>query len=194
MRYTWALQMLVSIVVVGCFGPRAMAAGDDFHVRRIEFGQKIRSGSQPISGGLSGLGNIGGFPQKWGIVTVHFDSKPLWADDLMVKYYVLVRSQAGKNAMLTGNVTYVAVHAGLDHESLIFIHPNSLARYGEARRILVEIWYQGILADSKEWPNESRSSWWNKVPAISGALRVRFFTPFEHDYEVREEDIKLVLP
>ena len=194
MRLPGALQMLAAVAVVACGGSLSPAAEDDFYIRHVEFGHKIRSGSQSVSGGLSGLGDIGGFPQDWGVVTTHFDSKPSWADDVTLKYHVLVRNEAGKNAMLTGNVIYVAVQAGLDHESLMFIHPNSLARYGAVRRILVEIWYQGILADSKEWPNESHSSWWNKVPAIAGALRVRYFTPFEHDYEVREEDIKLVLP
>ena len=53
---------------------------------------------------------------------------------------------------------------------------------------------EGVLADAQQWPDKSPGRWWTKVAPIKGALRTRFFTPFEHDYEVREEDIKIVLP
>ena len=184
----------ISVFAFVSLSENLSAAQGDFAIRRIEFGYKIRSGSESISGGFAGFGNIGGFPQKWGVITAHFNSRPNWADDVMFKYYVMVRNRVGKPAMLTGNVTYVSVHAGLDHNGFTFIHPNALARYGQVKRILVEIWYQGVLADSKQWPKKSAITWWNKIPAVQGTLRPRFFTPFEHDYEVREEDIKLVLP
>ncbi len=177
-----------------CLSSYVHAAAGDFTVRRIEFGYKVRSGNESISSGFQGLGNIGGFPQKWAVITAHFDSRPTWADEVMLKYYVLVRDSRGKPAMLTGNVTYVSVHAGLDHDGFVFIHPNTMARYGTVKRILVEIWYRGVLVDSKQWPNRAATQWWNKIAAVQGTLRPRFYTPFEHDYEVREEDIKLVLP
>ncbi len=175
------------------FLPHAFAKGNNFDTTRIEYGFKVRSGSESISGGLAGFGNIGGFPQKWGVITVHYSSKPEWADDVTIKYYVLVRDRKGKSSMFTGSASYVSVQAGLDHAGFIFLHPNSLARYGTVKRIEAEIWYQGVLADSRQWPGKSKGTWWNKVAPIPGALRARLFTPFEHDYEVREEDIKFVL-
>ncbi len=175
------------------FLPHAFAVGSDFDITRIEYGFRVRSGNESISSGFTGLGDIGGFPQKWGVITVHFSSKPEWADDVMIKYYVLVRDPKGKPSMFTGSASYVSVHAGLDHMGFIFLHPNSLARYGAVKRIEAEIWCKGVLADFRQWPGKSEGTWWNKVAPISGALRARLFTPFEHDYEVREEDIKLVL-
>ncbi len=171
---------------------RPAAAQPNFDIRRIEFGYRVRSGSEAISGGFQGFGNIGGFPQKWGVISVRYNSRPRWADDVQLKYFVLLRDKNGKNQMLTGAVTYVSVAAGLDHVGLVFIHPNTLARYGTVRRILVQIWSQGVLADAKEWPGASKTRWWDKLPGVPGTLRPRFFTPFEHDYEIHEEDIKFV--
>ncbi len=182
------------IVAAVCADSCAIARQGDFDIRRIEYGFRIRSGSKALSGGLSGLNNLSGFPQKWGVITVHYSSQPAWADDVTLKYYVMVRNQKRKNSMFTGSVTYISVASGWEHQGLVFLHPNSLSRYGTVKRILVEIWYQGILVDSRQWPNEGRAQWWNRIAAIQGALRCRFFTPFEHDYEVNEEDIKVVIP
>ena len=173
---------------------KASAAQDDFAIRQIGFDYKIRSGSASISSGLAGLGDLGGYAQQWGVITVDYDSRPPWADDVNFKYYVLVEDDRAKKGMLTGEVAYVSVPKGLNHGANVFIHPNTLARYGMVKRILAEVWYQGVLADAQQWPDKSPGRWWTKVAPIKGALRTRFFTPFEHDYEVREEDIKIVLP
>lgn len=188
-------RLVCAAWIIGIFcAPLASAQTDDFNIRRIEFGYKIRSGSENISGGFGGFGNIGGFPQKWGMITVHYNSKPTWADDITFKYFVLVQPTKGRTSMLTGNLTYVSVYQGLDHLAYMFIHPNTLARYGKVKRIMVEIWYKGVLADSKQWPSKTASRWWNQVAPIQGTLRPRFYTPFEHDYEVHEEDVKIVAP
>ncbi|HRZ86181.1 MAG TPA: hypothetical protein P5287_00050 [bacterium] len=179
---------IVSLMVV----ESAVFAEDLFLVRKITCQKKVRSVTGAFSSGLEGLGNIGGTAhQMWGAVTVVYDSMPAWADDVEVKFYVLTRDKKHKYNLFVGATTYVSVMKGTGHMAHIFIHPNAMSRYGDVKRVMVEIWYKGILVNSAQYPSQTSTRWWTKFKAIDGVLRHRFFTPFLLDYDASEECMKL---
>ena len=82
--------------------------------------------------------------KKWLQIETEFDSNPEWADDVTLKYYALVGK--GREARLFGGeVTYINVQRGQRHLSAMFMHPNTVERYGRGRveSVHVEIWYKG---------------------------------------------------
>jgi hypothetical protein len=186
-----ALIVLLFLGALLVFEARA-AAEEMFTIRKISYQKRMTSVTGSKSAGLEGLGNIGGTAhQQWGALTVTYDSVPAWADDVEVKFYVLARDRKRNHNLLVGSTTYVSVQKGNGHMAHIFIHPNALLRYGEVKRIMVEIWYKGILINSAQWPSKTATRWWYKFKGIDGILRHRFYTPFLLDYEAKEEAIKL---
>ncbi|MDP8263634.1 MAG: hypothetical protein P9M13_10100 [Candidatus Ancaeobacter aquaticus] len=186
------IAVIVAYIVFALVTGSNAAADDLFSVRKISYQKKMTSVTGAFSSGLEGLGNIGGTAhQQWGVITVSYDSEPSWADDVDVKYYVLTRDKRKKYHLFTGHQIYVSVPKGIGHAAQIFIHPNALIRYGQIKRIMVEIWYKGILITSAQWPTKTTKRWWTQVKAINGILRPRFITPFLLDYEVKEEAIKV---
>src|SRR5579862_6292055 len=59
---------------------------------------------------ITGSGNRStAMSDKWLRIEVEFDSLPEWADDVQVKYYVLLGTNDRDARMLVGDMTYVNV-------------------------------------------------------------------------------------
>jgi hypothetical protein len=115
---------------------------------------------------------------KWLRIETEFDSTPEWADDVQVKYYVLLGS--GKDTrMFVGDVTYVNVARGLRHISAMFIHPNTVQRYGngEVQSVAVQIFHKGQLIDQDSGP-ASHERWWESYTPVPGYLLTPLQTPW----------------
>lgn len=133
--------------------------------------------------------------RKWLKIEVQFDSKPEWADDVQVKYYVQL-SEHGERKMFTGEVTHVNVAKGSQHYSAMFIPPNALKRYGNGQVDVVtaRMFYKGaVVSEKTEAMGKSvPTSWWEKSTPILGCLLPPQDTPWAPVASERFEAVKPV--
>lgn len=159
----------------------------DFKIRNIHQQLVVA----PQLGQALGQGTSGAALQKkWLRIETQFDSKPLWADDVNFKYYVLIGK--GPDAKLfTGEATYVNVARGNGHISAVFMHPNTVERYGQGRveAVAVELRHQGKLMDDASDPTTGRG-WWEKYTPTPGYLLTPQQTPWSFSAFERYEQIK----
>lgn len=165
----------------------------------------LASGQQPAATELVAIKKISGAKVKtpeyrvvsgqaqprsrdWFAITTQYDTAPEWLDELTFSYYVLIQGrtpQQPKNTLLVGEVTYVNIQKGR-HLSDMYLHPSTLARYGDVKGIAVIIKQQGrVLTISSEPPTQQR--WWEMLAPVSGLVLNRMQTPFAminfDDYE-----------
>ena len=129
--------------------------------------------------------------RNWFSLTVTYDVNPPgnseWIDELTFTYYVLVRQKGGAQPMLLkGEVTYINIAKGRGLLADIFLHPSTLARYGEVDRVAVLVSTRGQLLAGESLPT-SNQRWWEQLPPTEGLLLSRQQTPFAmvnfDDYE-----------
>ena len=116
--------------------------------------------------------------QNWLQIETEFESSPDWADDVQLKYYVLLGR--GENAhALVGEITYVNVAKGPQHYSAMFVHPNTLQRYGKGQveAVAVQLFYKGQLIDQSSYP-PSDDHWWERATPVSGLVLPPRETPW----------------
>ena len=116
--------------------------------------------------------------QNWLRIETEFESSPDWADDVQLKYFVLLGQ--GENAhCLVGEITFVNVAKGAEHHSAMFVHPNTLQRYGNGQieAVAVQLFYKGRLIDQSSYP-PSNYHWWERVTPVSGLVLPPRETPW----------------
>ncbi len=125
--------------------------------------------------------------RDWFQITTQFETEPEWVDDLTFTYYVLVRGKAtgAKFMLLRGEVTYVTIQKG-KHLSDMYLHPSTLARYGDVERVGVVVSTQGRVIAMDSLP-ASNQRWWEQASPVDGYVLNRMQTPFAmvnfDDYE-----------
>lgn len=129
----------------------------------------------------------------WNRISVNYASSPIWADGVSIKYFVLMedRNRIQDKTMLTGEVIYDCIPRGFIHYGFVFIHPRTIERYGKPSRIMCEIWYEGVRVARHFWPKETRDEWWVRYKPLEGNLRVKYFTPYVLDTDLKEENINI---
>lgn len=161
-------------------GPRA-----DFQIKRIETrAYNPRGGSGESGRGGSEAGRV-----PWKLFECEFDSQPEWADEVEVKWYVLM---AGKQQTLaTGTDSYVYVKRGRRHVAGMLMHPLVMERWmGTTSQasldVGVEIWVQGRLWSFDD-TKHTRKQWWQQFTPQAGLLmridESPFMTTLYADYE-----------
>jgi hypothetical protein len=162
--------------------------GNEFAIRDIH--QQLVSAPQYASM-IEGQGTTGAsFQKKWLRVETTFDSTPEWADDVTLKYYVLM-GKGRETKLFTGEATYVNVARGTRHVSALFINPNTVERYGQGRveTVAVELLYKGRLIDrASEPPTQTR--WWERYTPVPGYLVPPHQTPWSLMAYQRYEQLK----
>jgi len=116
--------------------------------------------------------------QNWLRIETQFESLPDWADDVQLKYYVLLGR--GDNArVLVGDIAYINVAKGTQHYSGMFVAPNTLQRYGDGQveAVAVQLYYKGRLIDESSNP-PSNNRWWERGRQISGLVLAPRDTPW----------------
>ena len=191
-RMSWVALVAVGVFASGASdllaqGPPAPRAKTEFSIRRID----VRFENTPSSGGSSGRGSREAGQIPWAKLECEFDSTHDWADDVVVKWYVLL---AGRSKVIaTGDDTYIYVKKGRRHVAGMFIHPFVLEKWtGGATQtsieeVGVEIWYQDRPITFNSW-RQAKTQWWNQnFPRQAGLLmRVSespWFTFAFTDYE-----------
>jgi hypothetical protein len=95
-----------------------------------------------------------------------------------LKYYVLL-GQGDKARTFVGEMTYVNVPRGSRHASAMFMHPNTIQRYGggQVQAVAVQLFYRGRLVDQSSYPPSS-DRWWERLTPISGLVLPPRDTPW----------------
>ena len=125
--------------------------------------------------------------REWFVVNTIYETDPEWVDEALFTYYVVVKAKQGpqKYTLFKGDVTYVNIQKG-KHKSDIYLHPSTLARYGDVERVAVVISVQGRPVAMESLPSSNRR-WWEELPPVDGYLLNRMQTPFAminfDDYE-----------
>jgi hypothetical protein len=118
--------------------------------------------------------------KSWYQITTEYETAPEWVDEVEFTYYVLVKNtknpKGPPQTVFKGSVTYINVEKGR-HKSDMFLHPNTLARYGEVQAVAVMVNVEGRLValDGKPRTNER---WWERLAPMDGLLLPRSETPF----------------
>lgn len=161
---------------------------------RSEFEIKSIRQQQVDAPNYGGNADLGGRPatlaRKWLKIEVQFESKLEWADDVQVKYYVLI-GKGEERKLFVGDVTHINVAKGSQHYSAMFIQPNTLKRYGAGQidQVTVRIFHKGALASSFSEPN-ARDGWWDRFQPTPGYLLAPQETPWAPIADERFEAVK----
>lgn len=190
-------QLALGCAVFGLMlasGTEAFSQGtarrDDFEIKDIR--------QQPVSAPTyGGAGVLGGRPatlwQKWLKIEVTFESKPEWADDVQIKYYVLLNDR-GTDKLFVGEITHNNIAKGSQHYSAMFMHPNSLMRYGGGQAVVVTAWvfYKGVVVSERTEAQgkTTPASWWERYTPIAGCLLPPQETPWAPVASERFESVK----
>jgi hypothetical protein len=184
-KWTWlaiAAWVIGGATIVSAQAPRKA----DFTIKRIESPRFDRPPVLSGSGGGRGSGETG--QMHWGILECEFDSVPEWADEVEVKWYVVLSGPRSKT-MATGTDTYIYVKKGRRHVAAMFIHPFVLERWtggtgaGAIEDIGVEIWHQGRLVSFTSMKTQAKTQWWQQFTPQPGLLMRASESPwFQNGY------------
>lgn len=120
----------------------------------------------------------------WHRLTAEFDTSRPWLDELEVVHYVLFAPDAGdadlrtqaEVLLLRGQTFYVNVKRG-SHISELYIHPNTIDRFGPIERIAVVIKVRGRTLAVESDP-QTRDAWWEQLSPIDGLILKSTQTPY----------------
>lgn len=133
-----------------------------------------------------------GEPDRWLEVEVEFAAGPEFTQELTLKYFILVNG-----TLMTGEVTHVAVLAGREHRSVMYVAPRTLVRLAGNRpmtlssvqNITVQIVEKGTVIDELSL-GRAAAQWYSALPAVSGLVLNKNETPFAPLYWDRYDQIK----
>ena len=163
------------------FAQQTAAPAKIVKIRKIEQRKAITPEYQLLKGQFMGQ------TREWLAVNTQYRTDPEWIDELTFTYYILVRSKTGakKLTLFKGDVTYINVAKG-DHKSDMYLHPSTLARYGDVEGVAVVINAQGRVVDMDSLPSSAKR-WWEQFTPVDGYVLNRMQTPFAminfDDYE-----------
>jgi hypothetical protein len=132
--------------------------------------------------------------QDWLRIEVQFESRPEWADDIQVKFHVLL-GEGREEKLFSGEISHNNVQKGQQHYSAMFVHPNTVQRYGRGRvtAVAVQMFYQGKLVDQLSDP-KTNVRWWEKYSPVPGYVLNPLQTPWSVIATERYEPIKATNP
>ena len=127
--------------------------------------------------------------KEWYQIVTTYETDPEWLDAVEFTYYALVRNtknpKGPPQTLFKGDATYINVQKGR-HKSDMFLHPSTLARFGEVQAVAVLVKVEGRLVAVESKPS-SRERWWEQLAPVEGLLLNRGQTPFAplyfDDYE-----------
>jgi hypothetical protein len=165
--------------------PQAVSADKIVQIRKIEPNGKVATPEYKLL-----TGQVMSKTRNWFQVNVYYETAPEWIDDLTFTYYIVTQSKTGgqKFTLFRGDVTYVNVQKG-KHKSDMYLHPSTIARYGDVQRVGVVISSQGRVLAVESLPANNQR-WWEQLAPQDGYVLNRMQTPFAMIYFDDYEAIK----
>jgi len=170
--FGWTWLATAALVLGGTTTVCAQARKAEFTIKRIEV--RFERPQFQISGG-SGRGAREAGQVPWGVLECEFDSQPEWADEVELRWYVVLTGPRSKT-MATGSDSYLYIKKGRRHVGAMFLHPYVLERWtggsgqGAIEDIGVEIWHQGRLVHFTSMRSQARTQWWQQFTPQPGML------------------------
>ena len=135
---------------------------------------------------------VSGQRDRWLEVEVEFTSTAEFADDLTMRYYILINGK-----LLTGEVTHTNVAGGKDRRSVMYVPPQAIIRVMEGRatapnsvqNVAIQAVQQGTVKDEQSLVRAA-PQWYKSIPSLSGLVLNKNETPFAPLYWDRYEQIK----
>lgn len=179
-----ALSVATSLCLIGsALTAPAQRAADNVQVRKLDV-KKFPTPQYQLSSS-----QMKGKSRDWVGITSEYDTDAEWTDELTFTYYVLLRGKDPKGprqSLLRGKVTYVNIEAGRGHKSDVYLHPSTLARFGDVEMVAVLIEANGRLLAGESLP-KAKVRWWEQMSPQDGLVLNRMQTPFAminfDDYE-----------
>lgn len=192
MKASFCRSLVLAAGVFALASPAAFAQGGPAAAARPVDIRKISSGKVMTPEYQLKKSQFVARTREWFQIIVDYDTDPEWVDEATFTYYVLVKARqqtAGRSpfTLFKGEVTYINIEKGR-HRSDIFIHPSTIARYGDVERVAVQVSVGGRLVAMDGLPQGSASQrWWEQLNPQEGYLLNRMQTPFAminfDDYE-----------
>lgn len=118
--------------------------------------------------------------REWFEVVCEYKTAPKWVDELTFRYYLLTENsqpERGENPfnLFSGEVTYINIEEG-DHESMVYLHPSTLRRFGDVKHIAVIVYSQGQKVG--EASTYDKPNWWEQLSPRQDYILNRMETPF----------------
>lgn len=137
-------------------------------IKRIDH-QKRATPEYQVKRTREGAGRI----RQWVQITTRYETAPEWIDQLDFRYYAVVRTKSGdrRYQLLSGEVAYVNVKKG-SHESVVFIHPSSIDRFGVVEHVAVEIRVRSQLVGMAS-DRSGNERWWEQMSPKEGYILTR---------------------
>lgn len=171
-RLQWLASAVLALLVSGtsdAFAQARPTAGPkvDFQIKRIEVRRL-----NPRSGGETGRGGTEASRVPWALFECEFDSQPEWADDVEVKWYVLLSGK--QQTLATGSDTYIYVKRGRRHVAAMLMHPLVMDRWvGSTAQTGMDVGVE-ILVQGRLWSfddtKHTRKQWWQQFTPQPGLL------------------------
>lgn len=131
----------------------------------------------------------------WTQILVTYDTLPEWIDAVTFNYQVLTATRDSKGQRQYGlhrrTVTYIDIAAGRGHQSAVYLHPTTVARYGETVAVHVDVLVGGNVVAAQDdldpaMKGQLPEKWWDsklvleneKTRLLEGYLKHRDETPF----------------
>ena len=171
--------MMLALAVEQAGAQGALPAGSSYKtsivIKKIE-SQKVRTPEYRVSVTPVAVKA----PRDWYQITAHYDTHQDWTDELNLVCYVLLRNksvgQGPKQILLRGEVSLINIPKG-KHKYEWYVHPGTMARYGDPEAVGVLINRQGqLVAKASNPPDPKR--WWEELTPLSGMVLPRAETPF----------------
>lgn len=191
--------VIIMMLFFFCWPVFSQRRGKQLKAVKIKLDMKRGVTRSAVRGGNQGSKSKG----FWGKIVLEYQSQPLWVDEVTVKMFVLLYDKNLKNkppkkryTMLKGDVTYINVEKGKGHIGAMFIHPNTLKRYGDIKEIRAELLYNGNVEDqisesfSSQREKKFLKNWWTMFTPKSHELLNRLVVPFVHDGDNAQEMLK----
>jgi hypothetical protein len=129
---------------------------------------------------------------KWLEVEVEFTSTAEYADDVTLRYFILINGK-----LLSGEVTHTNVAGGRERRSVMYVPPQAVNRVmgnrpispNSVQNVAVQVVQQGSVKDEQNMVR-SAAGWYKDLPALSGLVLNKNETPFAPLYWDRYEQIK----
>ena len=188
MKWAHWLSWIGIMAVIGVVGvPESVAQQDSdiIRIRRLE-GETVRTPQYQVSGvGRSRR------QRQWLQIRTEFETRPDWIDELTFTYHVVLhnrRPEPGQQeyTLFRGESAYVNIARTRDGQSVVYLHPSTVERYGDLFRVGVVISSEGRTLAMESSPS-GEGRWWEQLRPRSGYVLNRLQTPFAminaDDYE-----------
>lgn len=129
---------------------------------------EIKIEKQPLPG--SGV--------QWGKIVILFESKPAWADGIVLAADVLLK-EGERFRIASGVVRYSNIPRGTNR-GFLYMSPSALRRFGEPVAVNVTAFYQDQEAGELRWqaPGGQVPDNWNNFNRFSGIITDLLSTPW----------------